>query len=655
MSLEEARAQYASALKAGRKAYKENIHRGRYPYLQYLDEILAGCTIAGQMGLGLIEIPTEMIAGTKTKGRTAAFASNFMPLLSENSEFGTKWMQLCAAHLSDEGIREPVRCYEYLGRFYVQEGNKRVSVLKSYGAPSIPGYVTRLIPEYSDDYEIQRYYEFMDYYQKTKLYQVCFSRPGSFPKLQAALGYEADHVWTTEEQRNFCSGFYNFSRALEKLKDENLNVTRADVLLVWLLVYPFDSLKYMPQAELLSTLQTIWQDVKAFDKGGPIEVNTDDEETEDSRSFMEKLKATVFPTRLKIAFVHELRPENSNWTKAHEEGRRKMEACMGDKVETMVYMGVGKGDIAEYAMEDAANRGAQVIFTTTAPLIAQCRKFAAQHPNVKVLNCSVAMAYTGVRTFYSRIYEGKFISGAIAGAMSRNDHIGYLASYPIFGVPAGINAFALGAQLTNPRARIDLKWSCVPGEPLDELKAKGLDVVSTLDIPVPGWEEGDWGTFRILPDGSTELLASPYWDWGTFYIKLVKSILDGSWDSLNSSKDSEHAVNYWWGIASGVIGIEYSDAIPPGVKALALILQDCITNDSIRPFHRPVKSQDGTVRNDGSKYFTHEEILNMDWLCDNVDGYIPPFEELNEKGQNIARVQGIYRDDIIPEKEGVIL
>ena len=50
------------------------------------------------------------------------------------------------------------------------------------------------------------------------------------------------------------------------------------------------------------------------------------------------------------------------------------------------------------------------------------------------------------RTYYGRIYEAKFITGAIAGAMAQNNRIGYIASYPIFGVPASINAFALGRR-----------------------------------------------------------------------------------------------------------------------------------------------------------------------------------------------------------------
>ena len=151
MARQEAREQYAKALKLGQKAYKESMVRGEYPYPQVLDEILDEAFVAGQVEMGVIEIPTEQIVGTKTAGRRSAFAANFMPLLDMDSEFAFKWMDLCAAHLGDEGIRDPIRCYEYLGRFYVQEGNKRASVLKSYNAPTIPGYVVRMIPRWSDD------------------------------------------------------------------------------------------------------------------------------------------------------------------------------------------------------------------------------------------------------------------------------------------------------------------------------------------------------------------------------------------------------------------------------------------------------------------------------------------------------------------------
>ena len=306
-------------------------------------------------------------------------------------------------------------------------------------------------------------------------------------------------------------------------------------------------------------------------------------------------------------------------------------------------------------METAIQNGAELIFATTASLIAACRKTAARHPETKILNCSVSMPYTDVRTYYSRIYEGKFISGAIAGAISKSDDIGYIASYPIFGVPAGINAFALGAQLTNPDAKIHLRWACVDGQPLDDLSAKGVEVVSTLDIPVSGWSGGQWGTFRMQPDGSTELIASPYWDWGAFYVQIARSILGGEWDSHPFGKHESHALNYWWGMSSGVIGVEWTDAIPSGTKVLAELLRNGLVSGSIDPFLRRIVSQDGIVRNEGADSFSPETILNMDWLCNNVEGSIPDYDALTEKAQSIVRLQGIYRDKIPVQKECVLL
>ena len=161
MLRQEAIEQYQRAQKMGQRYYRNAVLHGKYPYPQVLDEIFDESMNAGQMEMGLVEIPTDQIVGTKTAGRKSTFAGNFMPMIPPETEFGAKWVQLCMAHLGEAGIREPIRCFEYLGRFYVQEGNKRVSVLKSYQASTIPGYVIRLIPAYSQDLKIQVYYEFM--------------------------------------------------------------------------------------------------------------------------------------------------------------------------------------------------------------------------------------------------------------------------------------------------------------------------------------------------------------------------------------------------------------------------------------------------------------------------------------------------------------
>lgn len=657
MSRQEARQQYAEALKAGKSHYKNCVLHGSYPYLQVLDEILEDSMLAGRVNLGVIEIPADRIVGTKSEGRRGAFASNFMPLLPEDSEFGTKWLALCEAHLGDEGIRDPIRCYEYLGRFYVLEGNKRVSVLKSFGAPTIPSSVVRLIPAWSEDPEVELYYEFLRFYELSRLYSVSFTRPGGYARLQAALGFENAHVWTEEERRSFLSGYSYFQEAFRKQAGDHLPVTASDALLVWLGVYPFEELKTMTASELSKSLRSVWADVEVLCQDAPILMDTVsvEEEEEKARGIVSRVVSTLFPTHLTVAFVNELAPEDSTWVRAHMQGVAYMQEVMGHRVTVMSYSGVGTGGEAEAAMEEAVAVGADIIFTTTAPLIGACRKIAARYPHVRVLNCSVDMPYTGVRTYYSRIYEGKFISGAIAGALSRSDELGYVASYPIFGVPAGINAFALGAQLTNPRAKVQLSWSCLPGNPIQDLMERGVDFISALDLPTLDYAQQKLGACQVQGDGSLKLMASPFWDWGKFYIKIINSVMNGSWDALDNSQTGPRAVNYWWGMASDTVGLWLSPDLPEGVRSLVNILKKGIVDGSVNPFHRQIRSQDGILRNDGGSWFSPEEILRMDWLCDRVEGSIPAFEEIQPRSQNIVRMQGIYRDSILPEKEGVLL
>ena len=654
MSQSEAAVQYAQALKAGQKTYKEYVLAGRYPYLQILDEILNDSMVAGNVDLGVINIPSDQIVGTKGEGRRTAFAADFMPLLAPDSEFAMKWTELCAAHLSDEGIRDPIRCYEYMGRFYVQEGNKRVSVLKSCRSPTIPGYVTRVIPAYSDDEAVVIYYEFMDFYRLSGVYQVYFSHRGGFAKLQAALGFDPDHVWTEDERRRFQSAFHYFEDAFNKLGGKKLPITTADALLVWLDFYPINSLKELSVPEIGKNLSAVWSDVKAKALAEPIAVNIDDEDEAPSKGILNRIFGSVFlPNHLNVAFINRPDPIHSNWIAGHDLGRRTMEQAMSREVTVQSYNLEPDSDV-DAVMEQAAEDGAQVIFATTAPLITACRKLAAKHPDIKVLNCSVAMPYTGVRTYYSRIYEGKFITGAIAGAMTKTDRIGYIASNPIYGVPAGINAFALGARLTNPDARVSLAWSCASEDPISELLEQGVDLISNRDIPTPNQNQGSWGLCSVEPGRVLKPLASPYWDWGNFYIRLVTSILHGGWEALDY-KNSGKAVNYWWGMRSGTVGLKLADDLPDGVRSLANILCQGIIDGTFTVFHRKYSSQDGSVISDGNRWLSPEDVLHMDWLCDCVDGSIPSYDELLPMSRSIVKLQGVYRDKLPPEKEGSLL
>lgn len=649
MALNESQQQYAAALKSGQKCYREALLKGQYPYPQVLDEILDEHLAAGRVNLGIIEIPMDQIVGTKSEGRRNAFAANFMPLLPMNSEFGTKWISLCEANLGNEGIRDPIRCFEYLGRFYVLEGNKRVSVLKSFDAPTISADVTRIVPVWSDDKDIRIYYEFMDFYRLSRIYRVRFSRLGSYRKLQAALGFESDHVWSDEERKSFLSALTQFERTLSTSFPNKLSGTVSDAFLLWLQLYSLDSVKTMSAKDLAASIGKILPDANMLSPQSSIDMNTEPEEAD--KSILNKLiDAVKLPGHLNIAFINDRSPESSPWVYAHDQGRKAMEQYFGDKITSLVYTAVDNCD-AELLFDAAAQDGAQVIFATTPTLISACRKAAAKYPGIRIHNCSVSMPFPGVRTYYSRIYEAKFISGAVAGAMSRSKRIGYIASNPIYGVPAGINAFALGASLTKPDAEIHLRWTCVSQDAIRELREIGCDMIANRDVTTEEQAQEAYGLCRLEQDGSLTPILSPVWSWGEFYIRLVQSIFSGAWEELGDH--AQRAVNYWWGLSSGVVDIRCAPAIPQSMAELVDILKRGIVSGVISPFQRHITTTDGRVINDGGRDLTTSEILNIDWLCDRVRGEIPSFEQLLPIARGIVRLQGIYRDTIPPDKDEI--
>ena len=647
MNIVEAREEYQRALRQGLKEEKQLVSKGLSTFVPVLDELLPIGTAESVVNVGLVEIPAERIVGTKTAGRTAAFTPGFLPLLSEDSEFAHKWMMLCEAHLTDEGIREPIVCFEYLGNFYVQEGNKRVSVLRYFGAPRIPGYVTRLVPAMSEDPQIVAYYEFLEFYNAAGIYDVQFRQPGDYAKLLSFLGKEPTESWTEREQKTFRAYFQYFSEAFAACKGEELDLLPEEALLLWLRVYPFHDLGELSAAELKKAVSGLWEDMVSISQEEPVQVET--EPAPEGKSLWGKL---LTPDHVNVAFVHPRDPLSSAWVTGHEQGAMYLRETLGEQVSVRSYFNADTPELAEQLLEEAVADGAEVVFTTTPQLSRVTLKAALKHPKVRFLNCSVDAPYSSVRTYYSRIFEGKFITGAIAGAVSDNNSIGYIGSYPIFGVPASINAFALGAQMTNPRAKIALRWSCQPGNPVEDFLKAGIRVVSNRDVPTPDQkrlEFGTYGTYIIEDNGELLHLGSPCWMWGNFYEHVIQSILNGTWDQ---GIDTGKAVNYWWGMDSGVIDVTLSDHLPEGLIQLADILRRGLRDGSIDPFRRRLVAQDGTVINDGTRTLTPEELLHMDWLCENVEGSIPEFDTLLPYSQAMVRELGIYRDSIPMEKEG---
>ena len=162
---------YAKARKLGLKQVDRDISDGHYPYPPALDDILKNQGYQGEVPIGLTEIDLSLIAGTKTRGRQNMFSSGFLPIAEASSEFAMKWSELIDSQRA-EGLRDPIVVYEYLQRFYVQEGNKRVSVSRYLGMPTILANITRVIPMPSDEKALRVYHEFTRFYRVAPIYGI---------------------------------------------------------------------------------------------------------------------------------------------------------------------------------------------------------------------------------------------------------------------------------------------------------------------------------------------------------------------------------------------------------------------------------------------------------------------------------------------------
>ena len=628
--------EYTEALKLGKKEYKSSVMRGRYPYLPVLDEILSHVDIKTEQPLGQIQIPLDFVVGTSTAGRTVSFASNFMPILDVGTEFALKWANLSEAQIN-EGIRDPIVAYEYMNRYYVVEGNKRVSVLKYFKADSVSAIVTRKIPVFSeDDEEIKIYYEFMKFNEITGLNSIEFTKAGRAETLLKLMN--KTEKWDDDTRLDFNKVLFNFSRAYKFHGGNKLPITIGDALTAFMTVYGYEAMLEMSENDYNKNVVKSWNEFVMLKEkqsiGLVMNPAIEEKKPRNLLSYFIPSSAKKFT----VAFLYPKSPEVSDWIYGHELGRNYLEETFSDQMKTICVSDV-KEDNIEQVLNDVIRQGANIIFAIAPQMMQPSLKVAIEHPDVKILNCSLNTPHKYIRTYYARMYEAKYISGMIAGAMAENDKIAYVADYPIYGMIANINAFALGAASVNPRAKIHLVWSTQKGYDLNKfLQENDIHYVSDQDMITPKDASRQFGFYKY-EDGQAQNLAMPLWNWGIFYEKMIQSILAGSYQSEDSEKGK--ALNYWWGMSAGVIDLICSKNVPVGVRTLIEHMKDDICSGEIVPFYGEIYGQDGTLKNEEHQEMPPEDIMEMDYLVENVVGTIPPVEEFIDAAQSIVYLKGV--------------
>ncbi len=646
--------EYQKARKLGTKDYQKALSEGHYPYLPALDYMLESRTTMKEENVGLREIPLDFVVGTVTTGRQDAFARNFMPLLGPDTEFASKWISLYN-YQTDEGIADAITAIEFMGKFYVSEGNKRVSVLKYLEQPTILANVTRVLPPQSDDVEVKIYYEFLKFYKCTLIYNITFSETGSYEKLASFLGMELnDTIWPEDMIMDLKSAFLAFTKAYLASGGKNFSITVGDAFLVYLEIYKFDHMRTPVADEIKKNLSQIWKEIRIRAYGNQIAFSEEPKlEKKSVIPIIDNIKKKTYSAShpLKILFVYDEAPEESRWINGHEKGRLELNEVFGDVVQTSVASKIVTDEDFDRTVDEAAADGVDMIFTTSPIQIENALRAAVKYPSIKVLNCSIYLSHSALRTYYGRMYEAKFLLGALAASMSDDHRICYVSNYPIGGSVANINAFAIGAQMVDPKAQIYLTWSCLKNVSWRDYVAEhGLKLISGPDLVRPKKADKAYGIFEFTDSGDVVNHAYPEWKWGKYYELIVQTVLNDAWD-VETSTVKDSAINYWWGMSSGVIDVFVGDEVPFGTKKLISLLRKGITSDTINPFEGDLISQEGPIKRPFTPKLDNAEIVNMSWLNDNVIGEIPEFDQLTDLAQATVKANGmpIITKSTVPE------
>ncbi len=331
---------------------------------------------------------------------------------------------------------------------------------------------------------------------------------------------------------------------------------------------------------------------------------------------------------LKIGFVYVGPVGDHGWTYQHNEGRLAIESEFGDKVQTTYVEFVPEGQDAERVIRQLAADGNKLIFTTSFGYMNPTIKIAKMFPDVHFEHATGYKRSENVSTYLARFYEGRYVIGRIAGAMTKTNVVGYIASFPIPEVIRGINSFTLGLHSVNPDAKVKVVWVNTwfdPGKEGDAAKTlidQGADILTQhTDSPAPLQVAEERGilAFGQASDMSafapTAHLTSIIDDWAPYYVARARAVLDGTWESSD----------IWDGMAEGMVAMaEYNEkSLPADVIADAQATAEAIRTGQLHPFTGPIKDQEGNEVAAAGEVMSDEVLLGMNYYIMGVDGSVP--------------------------------
>ncbi|MBB3642024.1 MULTISPECIES: BMP family ABC transporter substrate-binding protein [Variovorax] len=330
---------------------------------------------------------------------------------------------------------------------------------------------------------------------------------------------------------------------------------------------------------------------------------------------------------LNIAFAYVGPVGDGGWTFAHDNARKALEKEFGDKIKTTFVESVPEGADAERVFRDMVGQGNKLIFGTTFGYMEPMLKVAADNKEVKFEHATGYKTSDNMRTYDSRTYEGAYMAGIIAGAMTKSNTLGVVGSVPIPEVLRNINSFTLGAQSVNPKITTKVVWVNEWFSPPKETEAAtalingGADVLfQNTDSPAvlkTAQEKGKrafgWDS-DMTAYGPKAHLASATINWAPYYIKATQEALDGKWTTGQA----------WWGVKEGAIDlVSIAEDVPAETKAKVEEVKKGLKDGSFVIWKGPILGQDGKEVVAKDAVADDKFLSGVNFYVKGVEGKVP--------------------------------
>jgi len=337
--------------------------------------------------------------------------------------------------------------------------------------------------------------------------------------------------------------------------------------------------------------------------------------------------APAKPAPLKVAFAYVGPVGDGGWTFAHNNGRLALEKQFGDRIVTSFVENVPEAADAERVFRDMVGQGNKLIFGTTFGYMEPMLKVAPDAKDVKFEHATGYKTAENLRTYDSRTYEGAYMAGIVAGAMTKTNTLGVVGSIPIPEVIRNINSFTMGAQSVNPKIKTKVVWVNEWFNPPKETEAAtalingGADVLmQNTDSPAVLKTAQDKGKRAFGWDsdmtayGPKAHLGSAVINWAPYYIKATADALEGKWATGKS----------WWGVKEGAIDfVSIADDVPAATKEKLEKVKAGLKDGSYVIWKGPI------VDNTGKEVLAKDKAADDEWLggvkfyVKGVEGKVP--------------------------------